>query len=91
MEPRRQTIGFGLWRSIYYHWDVATDQPVLTLEGHTNGIYLVAWSPDGKQLASASADQTIIIGMQRLGDKWMSYAATLMRLSVSPGILMVGS
>jgi WD40 repeat protein len=35
-------------------WDPATGQRVATLEGHTRGIYRLAFSPDGKLLASAS-------------------------------------
>ena len=30
-----------------------------TLEGHSGGVYSVAWSPDGKTLASGSSDKTI--------------------------------
>jgi WD40 repeat protein len=30
-----------------------------TMEGHSEGVYSVAWSPDGKTLASGSYDQTI--------------------------------
>lgn len=32
-----------------------------TLENHTGPVFAVAWSPDGRQLASASADQTVTI------------------------------
>jgi WD40 repeat protein len=32
-----------------------------TLIGHTDFVLSVAWSPDGKQLASGSADRTIIV------------------------------
>jgi Tol biopolymer transport system component len=37
------------------HWDCA----IQTLEGHSNSVNAVAFSPDGKQLASASDDRTI--------------------------------
>ena len=40
-------------------WDTKTDQKVATLEGHQGFIADVTFSPDGKQLASASGDQTI--------------------------------
>jgi len=29
------------------------------LESHTEGVLALAWSPDGRSLASASADQTV--------------------------------
>ena len=34
-------------------WDAATGQEALTLKGHTNSIYGVAFSPDGKRVATA--------------------------------------
>ena len=40
-------------------WDAATGQEVLTLKGHTGGVTSVAFSPDGKRLASASWDGTV--------------------------------
>ena len=33
-------------------WDAATGKELLTLRGHTGLVYSVAWSPDGKRLAT---------------------------------------
>jgi WD40 repeat protein len=40
-------------------WDAATGQETLTLKGHTDSVSSVAFSPDGKRLASGSWDQTV--------------------------------
>ena len=40
-------------------WDVATGKLLASLQGHTGGVYSVAWSPDGKTLASGSDDRTV--------------------------------
>src|SRR5262249_12363155 len=37
-------------------WDAFTGKKVLTLEGHTNDVARVAFSPDGKRIASGSGD-----------------------------------
>ena len=37
-------------------WDAVTGLQALTLQGHTSVVYSVAFSPDGKRLASASGD-----------------------------------
>jgi WD40 repeat protein len=39
--------------------DVATREDVRWLRGHVNSIWALAFSPDGKTLASGSADQTV--------------------------------
>src|SRR5436309_3329723 len=38
---------------------VAADKELATLKGHTGPVYGVAFSPDGKTLASASGDNTV--------------------------------
>ena len=40
-------------------WDVGTGQQKLTLEGHTDSVESVAFSPDGGTLASGGRDKTI--------------------------------
>ena len=39
-------------------WDAASAKPLRTLEGHTGAVYDIAFSPDGRFLVSASADDT---------------------------------
>jgi WD40 repeat protein len=40
-------------------WDVNTGNCIKTLTGHTNWVWSVAFSPDGKTLVSSSYDQTV--------------------------------
>jgi WD40 repeat protein len=40
-------------------WDLATGKPRATLKGHGERVNSVAFTPDGRTLASGSSDQTI--------------------------------
>src|SRR5262249_260831 len=42
-------------------WDTASGQELRTLKGHSAFVQHVAFSPDGRRLASASADRSIKI------------------------------
>ncbi|MCP5109488.1 MAG: hypothetical protein GY953_01495, partial [bacterium] len=40
-------------------WEAGSGESLRTLEGHGSIVWSVAWSPDGKRLASGAADSTI--------------------------------
>jgi WD40 repeat protein len=40
-------------------WDMNTKQLVAELEGHTDYVHQVAFSPDGTRLVSCSGDKTV--------------------------------
>ena len=42
-------------------WDATSGQELLTLRGHDSKVLSVAWSPDGKRLASSGEDGIVQI------------------------------
>jgi len=41
-------------------WDSLTSTPMFKLEGHTNWVLCVSWSPDAKVIATGSYDNTVM-------------------------------
>lgn len=53
-------------------WHVQTGELLMTFEGHTAQIWSVAFSPDGRTLASSSRDRTIKLWDVRTGQCWQT-------------------
>jgi WD40 repeat protein len=56
------------WRHLYH----LCHAELLTLQGHTGSVHGVCFSPDGKRIASASADQTVKVWDAQTGTEFRS-------------------
>ncbi len=59
-EPTGERVAISFENAVGV-WDVTTGQRLLSLNGHTDSVWGVRWSPDGKQLASSANDGTVKI------------------------------
>jgi hypothetical protein len=57
--PDGKTLASASFDNTIRLWEVATGNPIATLEGHGSTVNSVSFSPDGKTLASGSLDKTI--------------------------------
>jgi WD40 repeat protein len=49
-------------------WDSTSGRPLLTLRGHSDAVYNVAFRPDGTHPATASADKTVRVHVLNIED-----------------------
>ncbi|MCI0456777.1 MAG: protein kinase, partial [Gemmataceae bacterium] len=79
-DGKRLASGSGTWdatKQVYVAgevkvWEAQTGQELLTLKGHTEGVWSVAFSPDGKRLASGSWDNTVKVWEAQTGQELLS-------------------
>lgn len=57
-------------------WKVATGQHLSTYKGHSSKILSIAWSPDGKRIASSGANGALYVWDAVTGKHLVKYAAT---------------
>ena len=57
--PDGAILASGAWNGTVKLWDVATGEPIATLQGHEGRVSSVSFSPDGATLASGAGDDTV--------------------------------
>jgi hypothetical protein len=68
----RRLAVWGADQTVVRVWDARTGQELLDLKGHTDRISGVAYSPDGRRLASASDDKTVRLWDAATGQELLS-------------------
>jgi WD40 repeat protein len=67
-------------------WDAASGKEILTLKGHTSWVFGVAFSPDGRHLASASWDRTVKVWDAATGQDLITLKGHTVLLRTEPSL-----
>jgi len=79
LDSRRLAAGYSENRVMIWDYSQSRNEPTAILTGHTNDVYCVAYSSDGRWLASASWNEVII---------WdVATGAEVRRLGGFPGLI----
>jgi WD40 repeat protein len=68
-------------------WDAVTGQALLTLSGHTSGVYGVAFTPDGTRLVTGSEDGTAKVWDAETGQALLTltgHTLGILDIAISP-------
>jgi WD40 repeat protein/serine/threonine protein kinase len=65
--------GLGSGPGMLKVWDAQTGQEIITLKGHTADVTTVAYSSDGKRLASSSADRSVKVWDGQTGQELLTF------------------
>lgn len=74
-DGRRLAVGDGWYSGTVLIWDVESGQKLSELRGHSSDLGSVAYSPDGRRLATAAGDGQIKIWDADSGDELLTLSA----------------
>ena len=71
LRPRPDQVDRRGWE--WYHLESLTRRELFTLSGHTGGLGIVVWSPDGRRLATGGQDRTFRVWDAETGEELLVF------------------